>query len=149
MALKDRGKEGYIDKHGTVVIPLRFDYVEDFSEGLALVSEAETLCFIDKRGEVIIRPKDGYEIFPLAKFKNGLAMVLKNDKCGFINKKGEVVIRVQFDFAEDFRDGLAAVCTGTTCGYVDPSGRYVWRAEPSRLIVRRPTSSSEPSDRKN
>lgn len=128
-------REGYIDKTGKMVIQPRFEYGEDFSEEMALVSEGnERLSFIDKTGKVIISSCEAYELLILTAFKNGLAMVHKNGKRGFINKRGELVIPLQFDLGQDFKDGLALVCTGDTCGYIDTSGEYVWQTKGSKMI---------------
>jgi hypothetical protein len=51
------GKFGFIDRSGKVVIEPQFDWVEDFSEGLALVSSNGTKGFIDKAGKWVLVPK--------------------------------------------------------------------------------------------
>jgi len=45
---------GFIDKTGKLVIPLVYDWVWDFSEGLAVVVQNGKCGFIDKTGEVVI-----------------------------------------------------------------------------------------------
>jgi hypothetical protein len=47
--LKD-GKWGFIDKTGRVVIPLIYDYVEPFHEGLCRFLKDGKYGFIDKTG---------------------------------------------------------------------------------------------------
>ena len=49
-------KYGYIDKSGKVVIEPQFDYVRDFSEGLAVVEKDGKWGVIDKNGKVVIEP---------------------------------------------------------------------------------------------
>lgn len=41
---------GYINKNGTVVIPLKYDYASSFSEGLAIIKFNNNWGYIDKEG---------------------------------------------------------------------------------------------------
>ena len=72
---------GFIDKNGNQVIPYKYRYVEDFSEGLAVVKTYnKPWTFFDNYGFI---DKDGNEVIPCEydhaeSFKNGLAHVAKN-----------------------------------------------------------------------
>ena len=46
----EEGKMGYINQHGEMVIPYNYDYLDDFSEGLAIVMRDGKLGYIDKQG---------------------------------------------------------------------------------------------------
>ena len=49
------GKFGFIDEVGNIVIPCKWKYAYDFSEGLAVVKDNnEKYGFIDKMGTVVI-----------------------------------------------------------------------------------------------
>ena len=56
-----KGKRGYIDKKGKVVIKQKYDWAEDFNNGLALVKqgpdEARKMAYIDKQGKHVWREK--------------------------------------------------------------------------------------------
>lgn len=103
------GKWGYIDTAGVFVIPPRFGWAEEFSEGLALVTSS---------------PAEQY---------------WKSDTLfGFINKTGEYAIAPRFHWAKSFSEGLAPVCTGlcrgndlaqARIGYIDRTGKYVLPAK--------------------
>ncbi|MFG5100292.1 WG repeat-containing protein [Campylobacter lari] len=47
-------KYGFIDKQGNLVIEAKYNYVDDFSEGLAMVELNEKYGFIDKQGNLVI-----------------------------------------------------------------------------------------------
>lgn len=85
--------EGFIDKTGKPVIPAKYDWVQEFSEGLARVRQYGKYGFIDKIGIEVIPPQ----------FDNAnacgedLVGVEKDGKWGFINPKGEIIIDYQFD----------------------------------------------------
>jgi hypothetical protein len=69
--VEDRGRGGFIDQRGQITIPLCFDAVGDFSEGLARFERDKLWGYIDTMGTVVIEPK-----FPWAQeFSEGLARV--------------------------------------------------------------------------
>ena len=97
-------KFALINKSGSI-IATGYDYVEDFSEGLAPVRVGKKWGYIDKTGRMMIAPK-----FETAEpFSDGLARISQGELFGYIDKSGSVVISPQFKRAEDFSDGLAAV----------------------------------------
>ena len=102
------GKQGFIDKHGKIVIEPKYEKVFQFSNGLAAIQVGEVWGFIDYQDNVIVEPKfiqvapfsDGYAAVKLEKF---------TDQWGFIDTEGKLVIEPQFDHVEDFRNGIAKV----------------------------------------
>lgn len=140
---------GFIDRTGKIVIPARFDYVEDFSEGLASVVMGfppKRQCgYVDRTGKVVIPLRFEKAL----DFSEGLACVQLKGKWGYIDKTGRLVIPAQFSEALSFRGGLAVTVktitkddqTTHTHGYIDASGRYVWSTnEDYPLIALYPTS---------
>ena len=89
-----KGRWGFRDAKGNIVIKAEYIEVQDFSNGLAAV-----LCdqggnkkwgFIDNVGNMVIQPK--YSKQPSKFDKCGLAMVInKEGKSSFINKNGEKI----------------------------------------------------------
>lgn len=134
-------KYSFIDKSGTVVIPLEYDDVSNFSEDLAFVSKRdingnEKYGFVDKSGTVVV-PLEYDEV---SDFSEGLAFVTKLDangskKYGFIDKTGAVVIPLEYDdYGIDswnsFSEGLARVSKfdangNKKYGFIDKSGTVV------------------------
>jgi hypothetical protein len=121
---KDR-KFGFIDRSGKVVIEPQFDWVEDFSEGVALVPANGTRVFIDNTGKVAIEPK-AFEV--INGFTDGLARGNVTDGSagkGYIDKSGKLAIDIPALYGEcEFSEGLACVQT-SKWGYIDTSGRFV------------------------
>ena len=97
---------GFMDRTGKVVIETRFNYAEDFSEGLAPV-------------RVRVNNKWDYD-----------------DLWGYIDKSGEMLIPPRFTGADRFEGGLAKVQIRTkkrmegsdlySLGYIDRTGKVVW-----------------------
>lgn len=89
---------GYINKLGQEVIPLKYEYAGEFSEGLAAVYLDGKWGYIDKSGNEIIPLKydDAHE------FSEGLAVVGLNGKYGYIDKSGNKIIPFKYDLASEF-----------------------------------------------
>ncbi len=112
---------GYVDAAGQVVIPARFDFERDFSEGRAVVFLDEKYGLIDEQGNYILEPKYDF----VGDLRGGLAPVNLNGKWGFADGKGTIVIPFQYDQARGFSENLAAVKTNGKWGFMDPAGQWV------------------------
>jgi len=79
---------GFVDVEGKIVIPAKFDHIEDFSEGVAAVMVGKVWGYIDTTGRYIAKPQ-----FSTARsFHNGLARVFYDDgRTGYIDKSGKFV----------------------------------------------------------
>ncbi|QEG43806.1 WG repeat-containing protein [Roseimaritima ulvae] len=53
----ETGKAGYADRDGSIVIDMRFDYCDPFSEGLAAVLQGDRYGYIDRQGKMILEPQ--------------------------------------------------------------------------------------------
>jgi len=84
-------KYGYIDRHGVLVVPPRFDVAGPFSDGLAPVRTCNEVDFIDASGKVVLATKFEEALA----FRGGLAQVWAGDEHGllkgYIDKTGKVV----------------------------------------------------------
>ena len=106
-----RGKWGYRDAGGKVVIAPQYDVVQPFSpEGIAAVVDAGGWAYIDRQARVLIRPfvlDNGPDYF-----RQGLARFVREGRLGFFDRHGKVDVPARFSFAQPFSEGLAAVCAG-------------------------------------
>ncbi len=110
-----KGKDGFIDRDGTIVIEPAFEKAYPFSDGLAAVRVRGEWGFIDTEGRMAIEPV----FVDVGPFSEGLATFQDRrhpDKKGYIDKLGKVVIEARFDDAEAFRDGVARVGMATLRG---------------------------------
>ena len=128
-----KGKHGYIDGSGKIVIQPRFDDAWNFSQGLAPVLIEDKWGYIDQNGKIVITPQF-FEVMP---FKEGLALVgaffktgpINNrvGNYGYIDRTGKFVIAPQFGVAFDFSDGLARIQTEDyKDGYIDNTGKVAF-----------------------
>ena len=126
----------FCPNHSYNAAPLRFEWANDFSEGLANVSVNGRSGFIDKEGRFVIPPvynPGGSYIFghdiPSYIFNEGLAVVSQGEYphwvSGCINKSGDVVIPITFQCLYPFSEGLAAFREGELWGYLNTRGEKV------------------------
>lgn len=81
---------GFIDKTGKEVIPLKYDYADFFSDGLAVVGK-NTNNFLELEMDEAVIEKYYFK------------------KYGYIDKKRKEVIPLKYDIANSFHDGLATL----------------------------------------
>lgn len=98
--VKTEGKWGCIDPTGKILIPLKYDKLGWFSEGLALFGEMNKFGYIDTAGNIVISTLYG----DVLSFTDGSAAVKKYGswEWGAINRKGEVVIPFAWDEIRSF-----------------------------------------------
>ncbi len=106
------GKYGYVNRAGTIVIPAKYNEVEDFSEGLAAVQTeingALKWMYIDTSGsraiQIVFTNKPG-------NFMKGYAPVKKaNGTYNYINKNGEQMLSSDvYDATEFYPNGCALI----------------------------------------
>lgn len=123
---------GFIDRAGEIAIPLCFDTVGEFSEGLARFERDGRWGYLDRAGNIVIRPRFAWA----NEFSEGLARVQVSGEAlgvggrwGFIDRSGRVVVKTAIDLDGNdpekaaFHEGLAIVGQIGQRGYIDKSGR--------------------------
>jgi hypothetical protein len=111
---------GYIDNKGKVVIPVIYDEVSVFSEGLAVVQKNDSACFINR--ENVNTFNRCYSEATI--FRNGIAAVKESGRWHFINRLGQNISK-QYDEINDLSDGLYVVKSAGRYGALDQFGQVV------------------------
>jgi len=129
-----------IDKNNRKVFETGYRGLSGFSEGLARFEADLKVGFIDKKGNVIIRPTLEFgsdQSLRRMYFSEGLCQIEAGTisgsdsgarvsrKFGYINKDGRLVIDARFDYAGPFRDGIAVVSQNGNYGFINKSGKFV------------------------
>ena len=101
---------GIIDKSGKYIVQPKYQSIQEFSEGLAVVVSESGFMVIDEMGLVVTSEVYNY----IGSFKDGRAVVsiLNSDDIwlyGYINKKGVIVIPAKYEIAGHFKNGKAVV----------------------------------------
>ena len=100
-----KGKVGFIDRSGKLVIGYDFEEASAFSEGIARVFHNDKVGCIDTKGQLVIP----IQFEDMREFSEGLAVVGVKGKYGYINKDGQMVIPAAFYEADSFQNGLAKI----------------------------------------
>jgi hypothetical protein len=125
-----KGKRGFMDKTGKVVIPAKYFRSWEFSEGLAFVSEKRAsngdfiwIC-IDTLGKKIFSIEQQNN--PYSAFSDGYAVITNYTNCWFVNRKGKRVFDKKFKYASEFTNGFARVCDKsiTDSYFIDKRGVF-------------------------
>ena len=119
-----KGKYGFKNEKGKVVIPAKYNWAWDFSEGLASVKINGKWGFIDKNDNMAIPEK--YD--DACSFSEGLAPVRVNGKWGYIDSNDIMVIPAKYDNAGIFSEGLVPVSVNGKWGYINKKGNMMIRA---------------------
>ncbi len=131
--IKVNKKYGFIDKTGKILIEPKFEFANDFVEGLALVSirnDELKSVYIDDTGKIVISLKSGGN-----NYSEGLAAIGVGEftmhgggdhKFGFVDKTGQLAFEINFKEARAFSEGLSAVMNEEgKWGYIDKTGKVV------------------------
>ena len=114
---------------------------------LFLIKEHGKYGYIDKTGQIVIRPQYDYA----ENFCEGLAVVgvsgttthfgVKHDehsggKYGYIDTNGKIIIQPQYDWAGGFREGLAPVAVGGKWkGYMHYGGQHGYINKTGKMAI--------------
>lgn len=128
------GQSGYLDLRGNIAIPLLYQSIQSFGDGLAAVRKGDKWGYIDRDGQIVIP----FTFDRAGTFASGLAPVRIADRNGFIDKSGKFAFELAFDYAPGFltvgADGLLTAGTNVSrfwtkngaFGYVNTSGKVIW-----------------------
>ena len=124
-------KCGLLNSKGKVIIEEKYDYISDFSEGLAVFLHDEKFGFINTKGKVVV--KNVYQ--NAYKFVDGFAAVKNaNDKWGYIGKRGGVKIDFIYDSASSFSGGIAMVTVSDKIKIINAEAKTVYENTEDREI---------------
>ena len=84
---------GFVSSNGTITVKPKYDFVDDFSYGAAMVGSGDKISYIDTQGKMLapLTWEDGNA------FCGELAIVSIDDMLGVINKVGGTVLPCQYD----------------------------------------------------
>jgi WG containing repeat len=142
-------KVGAINLAGEIAVPLDFQELSDFSEGVAAARREGKFGFIDKDGKVTV----GFQFQRAFPFRSGKARVFRgpDGRSGLIDRTGTLLAPFDYDMVYDFNDGFAVVRKAHKFGLIDAEGKIViplrfaeiGRPSDSHLAISKSASFSE------
>ncbi|MEO0288539.1 MAG: WG repeat-containing protein [candidate division WOR-3 bacterium] len=117
-------KWGFCDRNKKIVIECKYDYVEPFNNGFAIVKINDELFFINTKGEES-EPPSTEEQQQEVQSEELLEVFEENGFYGYSDKAGNVLITPQYQQADGFSNGLASVKKNNRWGYIDTKGNLI------------------------
>lgn len=124
------GKCGFIDHEDHVVVPIIYDSVNSFNEGLAAIEKDGLFGYIDTTGKFVIPLS--YDI--AYGFTSGIAKVKKNGKYGLIDKYGNIILSIMYDSIGYLSNGYIAINKSGKWGFCDTNGVVTISPQFSKVI---------------
>ena len=115
---------GIIDKWGKYVVEPKYQSIQEFSEGRAIVMSEKGFMVIDENGKKVTPEVYNY----IGNFKEGRAVFSSINTqgrwlYGYINRQGKIIISPKYEIAGEFKNGKAVVkFDGGDYGIIDASG---------------------------
>lgn len=100
-----KGKWGYKDWKGNVIVPPSYEEAFGFFEERACVEKDGKLGYIDRQNNLVI----DFKFDCATSFSEGLASVTVGEKSGYIDQDGNQIVDFIYDVATPFSDGKAIV----------------------------------------
>lgn len=120
--VKKNGKWGFSDKNQKILIEPEYDWVEPFSNGIAVIGIGDLYYFIDKKGNKL--NNEGYD--DAFAFSEELAVIEKNGKMGAINRVGNLVVPTEYDDLGNESNGLLYAEKDGKFFYLNAKGNIVF-----------------------
>ena len=129
LVAKVGGKYGFLNEEGKETVPFIYSQANDYSEGLAaVVNESGKYLFIDKLGNIAIKPK---EYDRVGKFTNGTCKVYRKEKVWEIDREGKKVKdykkkvgTADVDRSKSNDDTYVGKCNTTSQNEADTNSQY-------------------------
>lgn len=107
---KTLGKWGIIDKKGAYISKGRYEkFLYSFTEGIALFQNGDTLIYVNKKGEEVIKEKLEKDLMYGRRWSEGYHAFKRGGKWGIVDTSGQIIIPAQYDVLRDVQGGLMYV----------------------------------------
>lgn len=117
-AVGQNGLWGYVDSQGKEVIPLRYEWADDFREGRAAVQLDGNFALLDKEGnEILPAVFESMDWFP----EYGIVEVSYDGKVGLYDRDGREILPMSYEWLGPMGP-LVLVRQDGLCGYIRPNG---------------------------
>lgn len=101
----EKGRKGFADESGEIVIKCKYDEVTPFNEdGVSIVKKDDKYGMINQQGKAIV--KVGYS--EISQFYKGVARISDGSKWGLVSSDGTFVLKPKYDYIGQFNgNGVA------------------------------------------
>ena len=114
------GLWGFIDRSGTEIVPLIYDFTTYIGDGFGLVQKGEKTGFVDKTGKLIVPVE--YEYDGASYLSNGIFALRKGWFWGIIDISGKELAPFIYDEIGLYSEGMVMVVLDGKVGFVNTMG---------------------------
>lgn len=111
-----KGKYGYKDQEGKIIVTPKYDLAYQFVEGMAAFRVDGKYGYINERGNEIVEPRYDFTWH----FIGGYATVKKGELYGFIDKSGRELVPPKYEDANNFH----GACCYKGMAHVKENGKW-------------------------
>lgn len=116
-----KAKWGFINTSGNIVIPISFDSVTVFIDGVSKVEQNGKFGLMNRNGNIITPVV--YDAIGF--FENGYAIVTQSGMQGIVDMNGQIVVTPQYEAINGYVNGVTGFKSNGKWGLLDESGNVV------------------------
>ncbi len=126
IAARKKNKWGFIDIENKTTIPFKYDLVNPFSDGVAVVKSGKFFGAIEEDGSIVIPPNWEF----ISSFKNAVAVVKREGSFGLLSKSATLQVECAYEKYQWVSDSVIRFERGGKFGYFNASKReWIWRED--------------------
>lgn len=119
-------KWGYLDSFGTKVLDFKYDYVQDYSNGRALIQHGGKWGMLDEDGNEVLEPQ--YDNFDFMPDSDKQLYSVSNNRVlhGAVDSNANIIVPVHYSKIRDFQEDRIAVRNEyNRWGFVDRNAKEI------------------------
>lgn len=113
-----KGKFGFVDKNGKIVIKPKYANVGNFSEDLACVRKNNYYGYINRLGKLVIPMEYDFN----SPVKGGVIINAKSGLYGIMDNQGKIIVPFTYDKIFEVKDGIYKLDKGERTSFCDKNG---------------------------
>lgn len=136
ISVNQKGKVGFVDDQGNVVVKCIYDSAQPFANGVSIVSKGDKQGMIDATGKVVLPIK--YK--KISTWTSDILQISDGKKCGLISKEGRIIIKPTYSFisrpncygkalvtvgGKPLQEGVETYMNGAKCGIISDKGEVL------------------------
>ena len=121
-----KGKWGFAEHDGTVVVTNKYDAAWGMNNGVARVRNAALMGLVDSTGKEILAPR----FSEITETTFGTFVVKSEEGVGSIDAQGKVLVQPVYSAVAAFNDSIVKLERGDRFGYFVPEAqRFLWKED--------------------
>ncbi len=116
-----KAKWGFIDTSGYIAIPIQYDSVTVFIDGISKVEQAGKFGLMNRDGSIVT--PINYDA--ISAFENGYAILTQSGMQGIVDLNGQIIVTPQYEQINGYVNGVTGFKSGGKWGLLDETGNVI------------------------